>query len=138
MMALRAFDQKYAPKTIPKIKEDPGEYIVHAAEVATGQARRTETVESALAIAMHLGYGTTLGICYGLIRGRGVDRSALVDGCVLGTAAYAVGYLGWLPALGLSKPIRKQEFPEIAGEAFRHIAYGVTTTAAYGAIDGIV
>ena len=138
MMAMRWFDGKYAPKTISKMKEDPAQFLVHAAERATGIAGAVpKSVEGSAALATHAGYGTLFGVLYGLSRGRRKSRSALGDGVILGTVAYAVGHLGWLPALGLSKPVWKQDFPEIAGELLRHVAYGVATTAAYGMIEAI-
>jgi len=138
MMAMRLFDERYAPMTIAKMKEDPARLLVHAAERATGIAGAVpKSVEKSAALATHAGYGTLFGVLYGLSRGRRKSRSALVDGVVLGAVAYAAGHLGWLPALGLSKPVWKHEFPEIAGELLRHVAYGVATTAAYGMIEAM-
>jgi len=138
MMAMRSFDQRYAPRTIARTKEDPGAFGVHAAERAIGMAGAVPaSIEKAAALATHASYGTLFGVLYGLWRGRGKARSALNDGIVLGTVVYAAGYLGWMPALGLSKPVWKQEFPELAGELLRHVAYGVATTAAYGMIEAM-
>jgi uncharacterized membrane protein YagU involved in acid resistance len=135
MMVVRTFDQHYAPETIAKTRKDPGAYMVNVAERATGTSRMVpQPVEKTAALGVHMGYGTLFGILYGLWRGRR-RRSALADGLLLGTAVYAAGYFGWLPALGLTQPIWKQPLPEIAGGLFRHAAYGVATTGAYGAIN---
>ena len=136
MMAMRLFDERYAPMTIAKTKEDPGAFVIHAAERATGFAGTIpRSVENSVTLAIHAGHGTLFGVLYGLWRGQRKNRSALTDGVVLGTVAYAAGQLGLLPAFGLSKSVWKQEFPEIAGELLRHVAYGVATTAAYGFIE---
>jgi uncharacterized membrane protein YagU involved in acid resistance len=120
------------------MKADPAQFLIHAAERATGIAGAVpKSDEKSAALATHAGYGTLFGVLYGLSRGRSKGRSALGDGVVLGTVAYAAGHLGWLAALGLSKPVWKQDFPEIAGELLRHVAYGVATTAAYGIIEAM-
>jgi uncharacterized membrane protein YagU involved in acid resistance len=136
MIAARYFDQSYAPRTVPKTREDPGAFLVHAAERLTRTSRSVaKPVEKSAAMALHVGYGTTFGALYALWRGRR-PGSALRDGALLGAAVYAASYLGWLPAVGLSRPIWKQKFPEIAGELTRHVAYGIATAASYGALGG--
>lgn len=136
MMALRSFDQRYAPATIARTREDPGSFVVHAAERATRSTRRVpKSLEHSAEMAAHTGYGTMFGVLYGLWRGRGRQKSALADGILLGAAVYAAGYLGWMPAMGLTRPIWKQPFSAAAGELFRHIIYGVATTASYELID---
>jgi len=136
MLAMRMFDQKYAPRTVPKAKANPSEFIIHAMEESVGAAATVpRPVELAAAMTTHFAYGAAFGTLYGLIRRRGGRRSALADGVALGSVVYAAGYLGWLPLMGLTKPVWKQAFPEIAGELLRHVAYGVATTATYGVID---
>ena len=136
MVALRVFDQKYAPPTIPRMKQDPGEFMVKTFEKVTTQM--PVSVRKSAALAMRLGYGSLMGCIYGLCRGKIRRRSALAEGAALGTAVYAAGYLGWLPALHFSKPAWKQSFPQVAGELSRHLAYGVATAAAYKLIDTLV
>jgi uncharacterized membrane protein YagU involved in acid resistance len=139
MMAMRMFDQRYSPRTIPKMREDPGAFMVHRAERMTGLLHTVpKPLEKTAALATHTGYGTMFGALYGLLRGRGGRQSVLGSGLLLGAAVYAAGYAGWLPALGIGKPIWKQKFPEVAGEAFRHLVYGVTTAAVYEIIDEVV
>jgi hypothetical protein len=136
MMAMRSFDQRYAPETIPPMRGDPGAFMVKAAKRAVrASGGIPKPVERSAAIAMHAGYGALFGVLYGLWRGRGTPRSALIDGSALGGIAYATAYLGLLPALGLTDPAWKQRFPEIAGESLRRVAFGVATTAVYGAVD---
>lgn len=137
MMAIRTFDMKYAPKTIPKTRENPGKFMVEEAEQAAHFERcLPKRVEKAGAMSLQMGYGVVPGILYAMIRGRGRPASSLLDGMVIGTAVYLLGYVGWLPLVGLTRPLWKQPLPEIAGETMRHVAYGVTTAAVYGAIHG--
>ena len=136
MIAMRSFDEQYAPGTILPTAEDPGAFLVHRAERIAGLAGKVPSrIEQPAAIATHAGYGTLYGVLYGLWRGRGRRRSALADGVMLGTAVYAASDLGILPATGLSKPPWQQKLPQIAGELLRHIAYGVAVASAYGVID---
>jgi hypothetical protein len=134
MMALRAYDQKHVPKSVPRAREDPGEFMVRAAERATGKLPKP--LEKSAAMALHTGYGTMFGVAYSLLRRRSRERSSLADGMALGSAVYAASYFGWLPALGLTRPVWKQRPLEIAGELWRHVAYGIATTTVYGLIHG--
>ncbi|HEX4056509.1 MAG TPA: DUF1440 domain-containing protein [Tepidisphaeraceae bacterium] len=139
MMVMRMFDQKYAPRTVPKTETDPGESVMHAAKDAIGAlATIPKPVEHAVAMTAPFAYGAAFGALYGLVRRHSKHRSALADGIVLGSVVYAAGYLGWLPTVGLTKPVWKQELPEIAGEVLRHVAYGVATAATYGMIDATI
>jgi len=139
MMAVRSFDQKYAPKTVPKLRQDPAAFLLHKAQRAGDLPTSIpKPIEKTAAAALHAGYGTLLSVLYSCCRGRRANRSTLVDGIVLGTAAYGVSQIGWFPATGLTEPVSKQEFPEVAGELIRHIVYGVSTAAAFSVINLVV
>lgn len=136
MMAMRTFDQKYAPKTIPQVEEDPGAFLVKQAEHMTHLAGAVpKPLENISAKTLHLSYGTIAGVLYAAIRGRRRRGSSLLEGGLLGGSVYAVGYAGWLPLARLTRPLWKQTFPQIAGEALRQMAFGVTTAAVYGAMN---
>jgi hypothetical protein len=88
-----------------------------------------EGAKSAAAKGLGIGYGVAFGALYAaLCRCPG---KALLGGPALGLGAWAAGYLGWLPALGLTPPVRKQTFPQIAGPVVDHLAYGIVTAATY-------
>lgn len=133
MMALRSYDQKHVPKSIPRTRGDAGEHMVHAAERVTGKLPRS--IEKTAAMALRTGYGTAFGMAYSLLRRKSRERSWLGDGVALGAAVYAASYFGWLPSAGFTKPVWKQRPTAIAGELWRHIAYGLATTAAYGLMN---
>jgi uncharacterized membrane protein YagU involved in acid resistance len=132
MIALRSFDEKHAPKSIPKMSNDPAKAMVHTAERLTHELPKP--VQKSAAMTLQTAYGTLFGLLYGLCRGRATDRS-IRDGLALGSAVYAAGYLGWLPALRFTKPVWRQSFLEISGELWRHIAYGIATTSVYRLIS---
>jgi len=112
LQALMTATGKAMPQTTPPIREDPGEFMVERAESLLPKSAREnvpQTVETAAAGALALGYGLTFGSLYGALRPRGGD--ALTDGAVLGAACWAAGYAGWLPALGLMPPVWRQRAP---------------------------
>ena len=71
----------------------------------------------------------TAGALYSALRPR--PSNVLVDGAALGLGVWAVGYLGWLPALGLMPPIQRQETEQVAGPIVQHLIFGIATVAAY-------
>jgi uncharacterized membrane protein YagU involved in acid resistance len=136
MMAMRSFDHSYAPETVAKTRQDPGAFLVKHAERTAGIANHVpKPVEKAAAMSVHLAYGTLAGVAYSLIRGHRKKSSPLIEGAATGAMVYSFGYLGWLPLTGLSRPVWKQRFPEIAGGLLRHVAFGVVVSSVYGAID---
>lgn len=132
MYPLRVLSQKHLPQTVPPMRQEPGEYMVERAESLLPERVRErvpDALETAAAQSTAMGYGATFGAIYGALNPR--EGSALVDGTVLGLAAWAAGYLGWLPALGLMPPVNDQEAGEVAGPIARHVIYGIATVAAY-------
>jgi hypothetical protein len=84
-------------------------------------------VEEAAVQALHLGYGTTFGVLYGMLRPRG--GNLLVDGLALGLVTWAAGFLGWLPATGLLPPPNRQRPAQLLGPILEHAVYGIATVA---------
>lgn len=138
MIAMRTYDEHYAPATIPRMRQDPGEFIVKKSEKAVGlEGKVPNGAEKAAQMATRLAYGTLAGTLYAAIRGRRRGGSDLLDGAIIGVGLYAAGYAGWLPLLKFSSPAWKQPLPQIAGEALRHVVYGVSTAAVYGVMNAL-
>lgn len=136
LMAMRMFDQKYAPRTVPMMKKEPGAYARQAVESASGMTGVLPASAERIADFLPgVAYGAFFGVAYAMLSGQRRRRLPLLDGAVLGSVVYAIGYLGWLPAIGLSKPSWRQRFPEVAGEMLRHVAYGITTAKMYDALE---
>ncbi len=132
LQALLSASQKWLPSAAPPLRRHPGEFMVEKAEeVLPEQVRNRipEAAEKATAQALGVGYGLAFGALYAALRPRG--GSPLLDGVILGAAAWAAGYLGWLPALGLMRPVWKQDAPQALAPAAEHAVYGVVTVAAY-------
>jgi hypothetical protein len=105
----------------PEVREDPGQFIVRKLHVAPA-------LREPLAKSLHWVYGTTwplvLGTLAPRLRHKGWSQ-LLLAGAGLGAAVWAVGYLGWLPATGLTKPIYKEKVSRTTSGLLGHIFYGV-------------
>lgn len=124
--------QKISPKTMPPINRDPGEFMLSKAKSALpakAQVRVPHKVEATSAKLLGLGYGMTFGALYGVTRPR--SKRALLDGALLGLAAWAVGYLGWLPGARLMRPVWKQKPAQVVVPIAEHALYGIATVAGY-------
>lgn len=132
LQALMAASKRWLPAATPPIRRNPGEFMVEQAEEALPDPVRRQvpgSVEAAAAQSLGVGYGLTFGAIYAALRSGG--GSAVADGAVLGLACWAVGYLGWLPALGLMPPVREQTAPQVLGPVVEHVAYGIAVVAVY-------
>lgn len=132
IQGLLAASQKWAPQALPPIKQDPGEFMVEKAEELLPERVREkipERLEKAAAKSLALGYGTTFGALYATSRPK--LKSLLLEGSALGLATWGAGYLGWLPAAGLMRPVAEQESRQIAGPILSHILFGIATVGLY-------
>ena len=132
VQGLMAASQKWAPQSLPPIKQDPGEFVVKKAEEQLPDKMREqipEQLEKAAAKTLAFGYGTAFGALYATSRPE--TKSLLLEGSALGLAAWGVGYLGWLPATGLMPSVTKQEPRQIAGPIVSHILFGIVTVGIY-------
>lgn len=114
-------------------REDPGEFMVEAAEEKTLSAKERRQVpklaEKAAANSLHFGYGASGGVLYAALRPKG--KNPLLEGAALGIGIWASGYLGWLPAVGLTPPVTEQTSDQIASSILLHAIYGATTVGVY-------
>ncbi|HEX5471991.1 MAG TPA: hypothetical protein VFW73_08895 [Lacipirellulaceae bacterium] len=130
LQALLTASQKWLPSAAPPLRQHPGEFMVKKAEASLPEAvrRRIPTaVETSMAQALGVGYGLAFGALYAAVRPK--RRSFFVDGLMLGSAAWAAGYLGWLPALGVMRPVGKHYASQALAPVAEHAVYGVVTVA---------
>jgi hypothetical protein len=135
IQALMAVTRRLWPDAAAPIRQDPGAFMVEQAEEALPsrvEDRIPATVEKVAAKALGLGYGLTFGAAYAAVRPRG--GNSFVDGLALGAAVWAAGYLGWLPATGLMRPVWEQSPEQVAAPVAEHLAYGMATVATYNAL----
>jgi hypothetical protein len=132
IQGLLAASQKWAPQSLPPMKQDPGEFMIEKAEEQLPQNVREkipEELEKAAAKALALGYGTTFGALYAASRPE--TRNLLLEGSALGLVTWGAGYLGWLPATGLMPPLTQQDPKQIAGPILSHVLFGIVTVGLY-------
>jgi hypothetical protein len=113
----------------PQLSQDPGQFMVERAEEKVGRALPKD-VEQTAARALHWAYGTGFGAALGFlapyIRARRFGR-ALGAGAGLGVLVWAVGYLGWLPASGLTRPVHRERPGGTATSLLSHVLYGMVS-----------
>jgi hypothetical protein len=130
-VAIRA-SMKLAPQLpmrmrAPSVHKDPGEYIIERLEQRRGGAFSQKVHERAIK-----GAGWAYGITWASILAAlgpwiGMHKlgRAVGAGAALGAGVWALGYLGWLPRLGLVEPPRRSGIGQHATNLVGHVAYGV-------------
>lgn len=120
MSALRMVAHRFGllDKQVPQAVE---EWVSHGTGIQPGFAGH-----QALTQVLHLGYGMAWGALYGALAGSRRGATA-VKGSAFGTAQWAVGFLGLLPALGIARPAWKQSPTENTLNIAAHVLYGVVT-----------
>jgi hypothetical protein len=145
MKAMQEAGMRLMPRQMPPLRQDPGEFMVEKAEDAVVEAggkvteagedlaeameQVPESVEKVVAQALGIGYGMTFALLFAATRPK--VRNVLLEGSGLGLATWAAGYLGWLPAMGLMKPVHRQKPVQVIGGIGSHLAFGVATAALY-------
>jgi len=132
IQALLMTHQKVSPQTMPPISQDPGEFMLSKAKAVLphkAQERVPRKVEDVGAKLLGMGYGMTFGALYAAARPK--TQRTLLEGALLGIAAWAVGYLGWLSGAKLMPPVWKQKPAQVSLPVAEHALYGVATVAGY-------
>jgi hypothetical protein len=123
--------QRFAPETLPPMKEDPGHYIVKKVKNALPKKVRErvpDKVEETAAAMLAFGYGMTFGSLYAVTRRQ---RGILLEGPVLGAVTWAAGSLGWLPATKLMPHVWRQKPKEVVPNLLSHILFGLVTATVF-------
>ncbi len=131
MQAVRSANEKLAPRTMPPLRRGPGKFMADRLQGALSGslgAEMGEGVKSAGSLLLAFGYGSTATALYSALREQ---PKVLLDGAALGLGVWAVGYLGWLPALRLTPEVRHQTKNQVAMSIAQHILYGVASVGAY-------
>ena len=103
-----------------------GEKILGALGVKVRKEQRP-----ALNTAMHALYGTSWGLPFGVVLGRG-GATGPAKGLAFGFSVWAASLVE-LPALGVAEPLWRQSPASIAQDLGFHLVYGAATAAAYEA-----
>ena len=86
-------------------------------------------------VGQHFAYGTAAGVAYTLARGHFKVSEPLPAGPLFGTALWAFGYVGWLPATGLYPPPTAEPRRRVATLIAAHLVYGTATAAVARLLD---
>ncbi len=104
-------------------------------KVGVDISKLPEPVFRALWLSSHLGYGTVCGIGYTLVVRRFVPGRPEIRGLLFGEALWAIGYLGFLPGLGLYPPPDDDSSSRTAVMIVAHAVYGVTVAITEAELD---
>lgn len=132
LRGIMAANQKLLPETTPPIRGDPAEFMVQQARTILRpgpRARIPGGLQTAVEKALGPGYGMTFGLLYGVLARQ--HQRILAGGALLGLAAWAAGYLGWLPATGLMPPVTRQRRGQVVAPLVNHLLFGIGTAALY-------
>lgn len=138
LQPLRSATSSRFPSTDPPIKQPPGQFMVDQAKAALprwASRRVPESLAKGAAQSIALGYGVTFGAAYALARPK--PGNVLLDGAVLGVATWAAGYLGWLPALKLMRPVTRQRPRQVVTPILQHLVFGIVAVAVVSGIAAV-
>ncbi len=119
------------PLQMPETHRDPGDYVVTRVEELAGSSLTPRAHARAVA-AVHWLYGLAwTGALAAVARPLKMHRlvNAALAGAAMGAICWAGGYLGWLPRLGLSKPVARERPTKTAAAIVGHILYGLVAAA---------
>lgn len=94
----------------------------------------THLQRHSLTLLSHFGYGAASGMLYSQTAAR-LPVSPLTKGVAYGIAVWAASYTGFLPALGILKPVRRQPVSRTALMVAVHLVWGAATGLAMRAMS---
>jgi uncharacterized membrane protein YagU involved in acid resistance len=82
---------------------------------------------------LHFGYGMASGAAYALVQEKASDLNHPGPiGLLFGVLLWAIGYCGWLPALGLYPPPPRLSKGKVGAELITtHLIYGTATAVVH-------
>ncbi len=103
----------------------PPKRITEEAMESAGLEQAGETERNVASTAAHLGFGTSVGAVFYLLRARlRPPGPGVVHGLGYGLAVWAASYKGWVPALGILPPPESDEPGRRKTNVLAHVIYG--------------
>jgi uncharacterized membrane protein YagU involved in acid resistance len=127
--------KRWMPEMLPPVKKDPGEFMVEKAKKSLplkAQRKIPDSAEDIAATLLAFGYGISFSVLYAEL--KRIHPNVVLDGSLLGLAAWGAGYLGWLPAAGLMPPVWKQRRKKVLPNIASHIVFGMVTVAVFSGL----
>lgn len=116
-----------AAKRLGFMGEQPPRRMTDVALDAVGQGGAPRWLKDGLATANHFAFGAALGAGFALAHRRYPQPFGLLPrGLVVASLVWFVSYQGWIPALGLMPPARRDQPGRPATMIVAHWAYGAT------------
>lgn len=123
----------FAAKRAGLMGEMPPEKITAHFLDRLGWKSRSKLTQDTLASLTHVGFGAAAGSLFAALeRGFRVPGPPVVAGMVFGACVWLVSYSGWVPALGIMPPPRRDRPGRPQAMLIAHLVYG----AALGALEG--
>lgn len=111
----------------PQPSQDPGEFMISHAEKLAGRSL-SPRLHKLATMGLHWGYGTFWATLYAAaskrVAKKGLGRAATL-GALMGAGVWAIGYVGWLPAVGLTPPVEEQGRKHSLTALASHMLYGI-------------
>ncbi len=121
-----------AAQKVGALGGQPPAHIAGAGLDALG-LRRTRKEQAALAVALHLVFGSTAGALFGLLSRRlRVPLGPALQGVLFASLVWATSYKGWIPALGILPPPERDRPGRPAVMVLAHWLYGAILGAVVG------
>ena len=125
------------PLHMPTMADDPGQFVVtRVEEVRGGPLAPGVHARAAKAAFWLYGVGWAVGLA-SLARTLRMNRArnAVLAGASLGAVTWAAGYLGWLPATSITRPVTREHPTKTALSLAAHIVYGIAAAAPIFAVE---
>jgi hypothetical protein len=85
-----------------------------------------EATENRLAVLGHAAFGAGAGALYAILHSAVRRRPTIATGLAYGLGVWAVSYKGWVPALGIMPPPKRDRPGRPAAMIAAHVVYGAT------------
>lgn len=104
----------------------PEQIVDEVLQRADADAPRSQPQFEALTMAVHHGYGSTMGAAYGVLAPH-AQLPPLASGVGFGMLVWAAGYLGWLPALRMDASATREPLQRNGLTIASHVVWGALT-----------
>ncbi len=118
-------------------RADPGDFVLSRLEGLFRRAlsrRVHDRIVAGLPWAYGIAWGSLLGIAVAGLRVH-TARKTLLAGAGMGALVWAVGYAGWLPRAGLTRPVLRQGAGHVTTSLLTHVLFGVAAAWPIAFVD---
>ena len=122
-----------AARRLGVMGEDPPRQMTDVVLDSVRQERSPAWLRNGLAATSHFAFGAVLGAGFALAHRRYPEPGGLLPrGVITASGVWLVSYQGWIPALGLMPPARRDQPGRPATMLVAHWVYGATLALCLG------